>query len=175
MQLFNFDNNEVRVVHLGDPKEPWWAATDVCRCLGLPTGNGATMHLRKLEDSEKTLVFRRTPNQIWGVAELFRGVAGRLSHKLTLINESGLYKLIMRSDKLEARRFQTWITCEVLPALRRDGYYVTEEVRREHPEAVRQFEQSILSKADPEEVSTLEEWRQAPKVQSTIPELRRAA
>jgi|GEM_PF-6970342 Prophage antirepressor len=44
-----------------------------------------------------------------------------------IISESGLYKLVMRSDKPEAREFQDWVTREVLPAIRKDGMYVAGE------------------------------------------------
>lgn len=44
-----------------------------------------------------------------------------------LISESGLYKLIMRSDKPQARAFQDWVTCDVFPAIRKDGIYVMGE------------------------------------------------
>lgn len=46
---------------------------------------------------------------------------------LAAVPESGLYKLIMRSDKPEARQFQDWVTREVLPAIRKDGMYVAGE------------------------------------------------
>lgn len=157
MELFNFDNNEVRVVYLGDTKEPWWVAKDICRALGMDTLGGTTQWLKELRLKEKQRVSKSTLRNSPGAQGLFQRAPGSVKGVpgwLTIINESGLYKLIMRSRKPDARRFQDWLTCEVLPALRRDGYYVTEEVRREHPEAVRQFEQSILSKADPEEVST---------------------
>ena len=46
---------------------------------------------------------------------------------LGLISESGLYKLVMRSDKPEARQFQDWVTRVVLPAIRKDGGYIQGE------------------------------------------------
>ena len=49
------------------------------------------------------------------------------SNAITLISESGLYKLVMRSDKPEARQFQDWVTGVVLPAIRKDGSYVMGE------------------------------------------------
>jgi len=55
---------------------------------------------------------RACPNHV-----LFQGRTARL----LVLNESGLYKLIMRSDKPEARRFQDWVTRDVLPAIRKDG------------------------------------------------------
>ena len=54
---------------------------------------------------------------------LFPGRTARAS----LVSESGLYKLIMRSDKPEARKFQDWVTREVLPAIRKDGAYIMGE------------------------------------------------
>lgn len=49
---------------------------------------------------------------------------GRGGTRLNLVSESGLYKLIMRSDKPEAKRFQNWVTQEVLPSIRKTGAYV---------------------------------------------------
>lgn len=65
------------------------------------------MHLQKLHDSEVSV----SPNPLGG-----KGMS-----QAKLIAESGLYKLIMRSDKADARRFQDWVTREVLPAIRKDG------------------------------------------------------
>jgi len=63
----------------------------------------------------------------------------RIGVDLTLLSESGLYKLIMRSDKPTARPFQDWVTRDVLPAIRKDGAYIMgeEKVRTgEMPEDV---------------------------------------
>jgi prophage antirepressor-like protein len=49
---------------------------------------------------------------------------GRGSRRLVVISESGLYKLVMRSNKPEARKFQDWVTRDVLPAIRKDGGYI---------------------------------------------------
>jgi hypothetical protein len=54
-------------------------------------------------------------------------IGGKGGNQLTLISESGLYKLIMRSDKPEAKAFQDWVTKVVLPAIRKDGGYVMGE------------------------------------------------
>ncbi|WP_452030449.1 BRO-N domain-containing protein [Azospirillum palustre] len=61
-----------------------------------------------------------------GVDRAFFGGAGLQ----TLISESGLYKLVMRSDKPEARKFQDWVTRDVLPAIRKDGGYIMGEEGR---------------------------------------------
>lgn len=83
----------------------------MCRCLGLTLVGGASRHLGRLNDDEKTIQ-HVTHSQI---------VGGSTSSRTTLIAESGLYKLIMRSDKADARRFQDWVTREVLPAIRKDA------------------------------------------------------
>lgn len=110
--------HDIRVVTIDG--QPWFVAADVCRVLGsyLRMKNGrqevnAAMATRHLNDDEVRSV---TPNRIEGL------------HPQTLIiSESGLYKLVMRSDKPEARRFQDWVTRIVLPAIRKDGAYVMGE------------------------------------------------
>ena len=67
----------------------------------------ALQNINQIEVMEYRLVARGRPNK--------------------LINESGLYKLIMRSDKAEAKAFQDWVTRDVLPAIRKDGGYIDGE------------------------------------------------
>ncbi len=100
--------------------KPWFVAVDVCRCLDIhimPSGevnvNNAT---RKLGDDESALYLMEGEGR-WGLQmKTYR-----------CVSESGLYKFVLRSDKLVARRFQDWLTREVLPALRKDGMYVMGE------------------------------------------------
>lgn len=88
----------------------WFVAADVCRALGLlPYNGGFAHHLRKLGADER----RPLPD-----AE-YRGVFNGSTPTLT--SESGLYKLVLRSDKPQARPFQDWVTRDVLPAIRKDG------------------------------------------------------
>lgn len=98
----------IRAMSVSD--EPWFVAKDVCDVLGIRTN-----HLREdgrgLDDDEVASL----PN--W---------EGKGSAPL-IISEPGLYKLIMRSRKPEAKAFQRWVTHEVLPALRRDGAYVASD------------------------------------------------
>lgn len=101
---FDFEEQAVRVVMRDD--EPWFVAADVCRVL---EHTNPTMAIKGLDEDEVTL------SQIEG------------SHRQTnLISESGLYALVLRSDKPAAKRFRKWVTAEVLPAIRRHGRY-------EHP------------------------------------------
>lgn len=105
LQVFNFNEMELRTV-IKDG-EPWFVAADVCRVLGL--GN-PTMAVSKLEEDEVTL------NLIEG------------SHRPTnIVSESGLYALIVRSDKSEAKRFRRWVTSEVLPSIRKTGSYSVDD------------------------------------------------
>lgn len=90
--------------------EPWFVAKDVCDVLGY----AHTPHaLRMLDEDEKNTVRladgkRGNPNQ-------------------AAINESGLYSLILGSQRPEAKRFKKWVTGTVLPAIRKDGAYIMGE------------------------------------------------
>lgn len=89
----------------------WFIAKDVCDALDI--GN-PTMALRSLEDDEKGLTTIET-------------LGGGQS--LTTVNEPGLYSLVLRSRKPEAKQFKRWVTHHVLPAIRRDGAYIKGEER----------------------------------------------
>lgn len=107
---FNFRDNNVRVVEIDGG--PWFVAADVSAILGL--GN-ASMACRVLGSDEKRTATRATNINLFA--------DGRGSARLILISESGLYKLVMRSDKPAARAFQDWVTRDVLPAIRKTGTY----------------------------------------------------
>lgn len=108
VSIYKFENTaEIRVVEIEG--NPWFVATDVCKAIGL---SNVTLAVRPLADDEKTL------NPI-------KTVCG--TKDLNCVSESGLYKLVLRSDKPEARRFQDWVTRDVLPAIRKDGAYIMGE------------------------------------------------
>lgn len=107
LQVFDFRGQSVRTV-IRD-REPWWVAKDVCDVLGL--GNPRTS-LALLEDDEKGVHSMDTPGG---------------SQEMTIVSEAGLYSLILRSRKPEAKEFKRWVTHEVLPALRKHGAYMTPE------------------------------------------------
>jgi len=90
---------------------PWWVARDVCGILGL---NNVTTALQYLDDDEKSLMANKRERRLGQ-----RGGA----QEFNVINESGLYSLIFRSRKPEARRFKKWITSEVLPQIGQAGGY----------------------------------------------------
>jgi len=101
LQIFNYNTAEVRTVIING--EPWWVLKDVCVILGL---SNPTVVAQRLEDFERAKF------------DLGRQGEG------TIINESGLYHVIIRSDKPEARNFRIWITSEVIPAIRKTGGYI---------------------------------------------------
>lgn len=104
--LFTFPETgqRVRVVE-GPDGEPWFVARDVCDCLGL--GNPRSS-LALLDEDEKGV----------HIVDTLGG-----PQALSIISEPGLYSLILRSRKPQARAFKRWITHDVLPALRRTGHY----------------------------------------------------
>jgi len=111
LTTFNYLSNNVRVILIDD--QPWFVAADVFEVLEYPNGS-RSYQLNQLRTDEVGVSKIQTPR-------------GRQNMKL--ISESGLYKLIMRSDKPEARQFQDWVTREVLPAIRKDGAYIKGEER----------------------------------------------
>ncbi len=126
LQEFNFSENTVRVILIGD--DPWWLATDVCKILNIVNGPQAVSRLESDEISTICLTD-----------------SGNLNQNRTIINESGLYNLIIRSDKPEAKVFRKWITSEVLPQIRKTGNYSI-NVPKTLPEALRAYATEIEAK-----------------------------
>lgn len=104
LQTFNFNNQPVRTVQLNN--QPYWVLKDVCDALEL---SNPTVVANRLEDDER--------------AKFNLGRQG----EATVITESGLYAVILRSDKPNAKEFRKWVTSEVLPAIRKNGAYLTDE------------------------------------------------
>ncbi|EPR43120.1 prophage antirepressor [Desulfovibrio sp. X2] len=102
---FAFDDSLVRV-RTDDAGNPWFVAKDVCNVLDLGNPSQA---VSDLEDDEKNTI---------SIADGNRG-----NPNMLIISESGLYSLVFRSRKPEARRFRKWVTAEVLPELRKTGSY----------------------------------------------------
>ena len=116
LQVFDFNNKTVRIIM--QDGEPWWVAKDVCDILGLADTHTA---LRALDEDEKGRQSLPTPGG---------------EQEMSVINESGLYTLIIRSNKSEAKQFKRWITHEVIPSIRKTGSYVMpSKVQRFDPAA----------------------------------------
>lgn len=117
--MFNFEGKDFRPLKYKDSLI--FVAMDACNCLEYKTeGCGPAPYLRNLDDDEKITI------SVWDLRNLEPSKVWP-NRGLICITESGLYKLIMRSDKPVAKRFQNWVTREVLPALRKDGMYVMGE------------------------------------------------
>lgn len=101
---FNFGAHAVRVITRNN--QPWFVANDVCQALGYTNPRKAVAD--HLDDDEKGVTSSDT-------------LGGK--QQLTIINESGLYALILRSRKTGARKFAKWVTSEVLPTIRKTGSY----------------------------------------------------
>jgi prophage antirepressor-like protein len=100
--------------------EPWFVLADACAQLDLKPNNGSYFrHAERLDDDEKQTVSAavlRTATSPSGGE-----VKKRVAPTTIIINESGLYSLILRSDRPEAKKFKKWITSEVLPSIRKTG------------------------------------------------------
>ena len=106
LQILIYTDKQIRTL-LKDG-EPWFVAKDICEILEISNAN---MAAARLDDDEVSQ------------AEVTDSL-GRLQ-KTNIINEMGLYNLILRSDKPEAKQFKRWITHEVIPSIRKYGAYVT--------------------------------------------------
>ena len=104
IQVFEYSNNPIRTVMRDG--EPWWVLKDVCEVLGI--------------SNHKMTVQRLDPDEV-SLTDLTDSM-GR-QQATTIISESGLYSVILRSDKPEAKPFRRWVTHEVLPAIRKTGAY----------------------------------------------------
>ena len=109
LKIFNFENNDVRTQVIND--EPWFVGKDVAETLGYADSSDALKRHVDLEDK----LTRRFAD------------SGQ-SREMYVINESGLYSLILKSKLPSAKRFKRWVTSEVLPSIRKHGAYATENV-----------------------------------------------
>ena len=111
IQVFQHDVfGSLRVLRKDAQGEPWFVAKDVCGCLGLGNISEA---LRGLDEDEKITLSNPEGNPRAGI-----------SHQMNVISEPGLYSLILRSRKPEAKAFKRWVTHDILPAIRKTGGYL---------------------------------------------------
>lgn len=108
----SYNGSEIRSIDIDG--QIWWVLKDVCKILDLSTPAKVS---KRLDEDEV--------NQIHTTDSLGR------NQNVTIINESGLYSVILRSDKPEAKPFRRWITHEVLPEIRRTGSYNIPERKSE--------------------------------------------
>ena len=104
LKVFNYKGSEVRTVEKDG--STWWVLKDVCDVLEI---KNVTQMAQRLDIDERSMFN-----------------IGRQGD-INIINESGLYNVILRSDKPEAKPFRKWVTSEVLPSIRKHGAYMTPE------------------------------------------------
>lgn len=125
LQIFIYSGNQLRTVKQTDGL--WWVLRDVCDVLGLSTPARVA---ERLDEDEKGVSLIHTPGG---------------EQKVTIINEPGLYSVILRSDKPEAKAFKRWVTHDVLPSIRRTGAYGIPSEKLAHLKELQ---------------TTLEKWRE---------------
>jgi prophage antirepressor-like protein len=133
---FDFESHAVRCLWQGD--QPWFVAVDVCAVLEHSDPSKA---VSRLDDDEKGTNIVRTPSG---------------DQSMLVINESGLYSLILTSRKAAAKRLKKWVTAEVLPALRKTGQYSMapgevphdEELSKSHAELREKYIRLLEEKAN---------------------------
>lgn len=123
--------------------EPWFVAKDPCDCLGYSDTSDAC---RVLDEDEKCVVSRKE------LPALFAETSS--TPTMTLISESGLYTLILRSNKPEAKSFRKWVTSEVLPSIRKTGEYRI--APRNYAEALRALAAEVEAKEEAQRSYILE-------------------
>ena len=109
IQTFDFDGSGIRTLTIGT--EPYFVGKDVAEVLGYSNPQKAIRN--HVDDEDKGVNEMDTPGG---------------KQPIVIINESGLYSLILGSKLPEAKRFKRWVTSEVLPSLRRNGMYAMDEL-----------------------------------------------
>ena len=103
LQNFNFSGQDVRIITIND--EPWFVVADIAKVLGASNSRS----LAQMVDEEDK-----------GKQSLHSG------SDATIVNESGLYTILLRSNNPQAKPFRRWVTSEVLPTIRKHGAYMTD-------------------------------------------------
>ena len=106
VQEFLYENSPIRMIESNG--ETWWVLKDICKLLSIENHKNIT---KRLEEDEV------------GTFELPHPQSKEKKLEMLCVNESGLYSVILRSDKPEAKAFRRWITHEVLPEIHRTGEY----------------------------------------------------
>ena len=117
LQTWNYESSEIRTVQMSG--EPWFVGKDVADILGYQNGSRDINRHVDEEDRHKVMLFD-----------------GNQDKETIIINESGLYSLILSSKLPNAKKFKRWVTSEVLPAIRKHGAYMTEQT----PERIKALE-----------------------------------
>lgn len=112
VQIFSFEGNQVRTVEIEG--EPWFVGRDVASVLGYSNPSKAV--IIHVDDEDKQILSSQNGN------------LGNIPNRgLLIVNESGLYSLILSSKLPRAKEFKRWVTSEVIPTIRKHGAYMTDQ------------------------------------------------
>ena len=143
IQKFVFaDANEVRVVMRNN--EPWFVAKDVCKILGTRSDT-----VRQTAGNKRVMSIN--PNSI--------GVGNHGGRDILIVNEAGLYKLVLAGRKKEAVKFQDWIVEEVLPSIRKHGVYMTDRtlaIMQDDPDYIYKIAEMLVEEKQQRELAESE-------------------
>jgi prophage antirepressor-like protein len=114
---FIFETKEIRTLVDTETKELWFFAKDVFHILGITSKGGQSDALKFLDDDERGSFKTNTSGGV---------------QSMEIVSESGLYSLIMRSRKKIAKPFKKWVTKEVIPNIRKNGFYISKHISTEH-------------------------------------------
>lgn len=132
---FSYESYQIRVIE--QQGEPWFVLSDLCKALELTT---PAKIAARLDEDQKGVNLIHTPGG---------------AQNMTIVNESGLYDVILRSDKPQAKPFRRWITSDVLPAIRRTGSYsianhispeLMAQIPKTYPEALHALAREVESR-----------------------------
>ena len=123
--LFNFRGHDIRSIVV--ETEPWFVGVDIANILEYKDPSGSVRQIVDEEDRSTTWI---------------QSPSGQTGSKTTIINESGLYSLVLRSGRPKAKEFKRWVTAEVLPAIRKTGSYSVQKPPT-HAEALRGWADEI--------------------------------
>lgn len=123
LQIFSYEGNSVRTI-LDEHGDPWWVAKDVCSILEIKDVSNAvngnpSRNEEGLDEDERDTYSVSTPGG---------------KQKMLCVNEYGLYSLVFKSRKPEAKAFKRWITHEVIPSIRKTGSYSVPNEEKPRPQ-----------------------------------------
>lgn len=126
LEVFQYADREVRTISIDG--ELWFVLADICGVLGIANSGNVAARLDEADIRQADIS------------------SGGQRRSVTIVSESGMYEVVIRSDKPEARRFRWWVTHEVIPAIRRTGTYAVETPEQLMARAVVQAQEIIARK-----------------------------
>jgi prophage antirepressor-like protein len=145
LEVFAYAGRQVRTVLVDG--EPWFVANDVCAALGIVSVGNV---VARLDPDERSSI------------RLADGTSGNPNR--AIINEAGLYAVILRSDKPEAKAFKRWVTHEVLPQIRRTGQFRQSAIEHQAPRSYADALRELAASVERREVLEAKAIENAPKV-----------